>query len=233
MCIAAASAARLRCAPSARESMEHHMVAAERPTPEQLAQTTVHVLWINAGLSCDGDSVSLTAATQPSVEDIAHGRAPRSAQGRLPLAARRLPGRRRLHAVVLARPIAANSSPLCSSSKGRSPTRRSSPKATGPASATTPTTRPADDHETTSWIDRLAPQAARGRRRRYLRDVRRHPRDGGQPHRRDGRARLSRLGLALEGRHPHRLRARLPDPARQPLGDARSTCSTRRPARRR
>lgn len=31
----------------------------------------VHVLWINAGLSCDGDSVSLTAATQPSVEDIA------------------------------------------------------------------------------------------------------------------------------------------------------------------
>ena len=31
----------------------------------------VHVLWINAGLSCDGDSVSLTAATLPSVEDIA------------------------------------------------------------------------------------------------------------------------------------------------------------------
>jgi len=26
---------------------------------------------MNAGLSCDGDSVSLTAATQPSVEDIA------------------------------------------------------------------------------------------------------------------------------------------------------------------
>ncbi|MEN3270296.1 MAG: hypothetical protein V7646_7190, partial [Pseudonocardia sp.] len=23
---------------------------------------TVHVLWINAGLSCDGDSVALTAA---------------------------------------------------------------------------------------------------------------------------------------------------------------------------
>ena len=26
----------------------------------------VHVLWINAGLSCDGDSVSTTAASQPS-----------------------------------------------------------------------------------------------------------------------------------------------------------------------
>ncbi|HMI57245.1 MAG TPA: hypothetical protein VK511_04310, partial [Gemmatimonadaceae bacterium] len=31
----------------------------------------VHVLWINAGLSCDGDSVALTAATQPSIEEIA------------------------------------------------------------------------------------------------------------------------------------------------------------------
>jgi hydrogenase small subunit len=36
----------------------------------------VHVLWINAGLSCDGDSVSLTAAMQPSIEDIALGMLP-------------------------------------------------------------------------------------------------------------------------------------------------------------
>src|SRR6516162_9266245 len=34
-------------------------------------ETLIHVLWINAGLSCDGDSVALTAATQPSVEEIA------------------------------------------------------------------------------------------------------------------------------------------------------------------
>jgi len=33
----------------------------------------IHVLWINAGLSCDGDSVALTAATQPSIEEIALG----------------------------------------------------------------------------------------------------------------------------------------------------------------
>jgi hydrogenase small subunit len=33
----------------------------------------VHVLWISAGLSCDGDSVSITAATQPSLEDIVLG----------------------------------------------------------------------------------------------------------------------------------------------------------------
>src|SRR6478609_11042765 len=39
-------------------------------------ETLVHILWINAGLSCDGDSVALTAATQPSVEEIALGALP-------------------------------------------------------------------------------------------------------------------------------------------------------------
>src|SRR3954470_17837843 len=34
---------------------------------------TIHILWINAGLSCDGDSVSLTAAMQPSIEEIVLG----------------------------------------------------------------------------------------------------------------------------------------------------------------
>ena len=34
------------------------------------------MLWINAGLSCDGDSVALTAATQPSIEEIALGALP-------------------------------------------------------------------------------------------------------------------------------------------------------------
>ena len=33
--------------------------------------TLVHILWINAGLSRDGDSVALTATTQPSIEEIA------------------------------------------------------------------------------------------------------------------------------------------------------------------
>ena len=48
------------------------------PTAEAVAaeQTLIHVLWINAGLSCDGDSVALTAATQPTVEEIALGALP-------------------------------------------------------------------------------------------------------------------------------------------------------------
>jgi hydrogenase small subunit len=34
-------------------------------------ESPIHILWINCGLSCDGESVSLTAATQPSIEEIA------------------------------------------------------------------------------------------------------------------------------------------------------------------
>jgi hydrogenase small subunit len=36
----------------------------------------VHILWITAGLGCDGDTVSITAAMQPSVEDVLLGAIP-------------------------------------------------------------------------------------------------------------------------------------------------------------
>ncbi|MGH3540721.1 MAG: hydrogenase expression protein HypE, partial [Pseudonocardiaceae bacterium] len=51
-------------------------------TPPNAAPTTqgdespIHILWINCGSSCDGESVSLTAATQPSIEEIALGALP-------------------------------------------------------------------------------------------------------------------------------------------------------------
>jgi hydrogenase small subunit len=34
------------------------------------------VLWINAGLSCDGDTIAMTAAMQPSIEDLVLGTLP-------------------------------------------------------------------------------------------------------------------------------------------------------------
>jgi hydrogenase small subunit len=36
----------------------------------------VHVLWTSEGMSCDGDTVSVTAATQPSIEDVVLGLVP-------------------------------------------------------------------------------------------------------------------------------------------------------------
>ncbi len=41
--------------------------------PGEKKKPVVHILWINCGLSCDGDSVALTAAMQPSIEDIVLG----------------------------------------------------------------------------------------------------------------------------------------------------------------
>src|SRR5688500_15797990 len=33
-------------------------------------EVTAHVLWMTTGLSCEGDSVAMTSATNPSLEDI-------------------------------------------------------------------------------------------------------------------------------------------------------------------
>jgi hydrogenase small subunit len=44
------------------------------PAPEPISE--LHILWISEGLSCDGDTVSITAATQPSIEDVVLGLVP-------------------------------------------------------------------------------------------------------------------------------------------------------------
>ena len=36
----------------------------------------IDVLWVTAGLGCDGDTIAMTAATQPSLEDIILGGIP-------------------------------------------------------------------------------------------------------------------------------------------------------------
>jgi len=42
----------------------------DAPIPE------IEILWITAGLGCDGDTIAITAATQPSLEDILLGGIP-------------------------------------------------------------------------------------------------------------------------------------------------------------
>ncbi len=44
------------------------------PRPPKLDE--VHVLWITGGMSCDGDSVSITAASEPSIEEVVLGAIP-------------------------------------------------------------------------------------------------------------------------------------------------------------
>jgi len=47
-----------------------------RKTQHSPAVADVHVVWMTTGLGCDGDSVSITAATQPSIKDILLGAIP-------------------------------------------------------------------------------------------------------------------------------------------------------------
>lgn len=47
-----------------------------RKTQREPAVKELDILWLTAGLGCDGDSVSITAATQPSIEDVLLGAIP-------------------------------------------------------------------------------------------------------------------------------------------------------------
>ena len=51
------------------------MATATEFIPNQAATeaVTAHVLWVTVGLSCEGDSVAMTSATNPSLEDIIQG----------------------------------------------------------------------------------------------------------------------------------------------------------------
>jgi hydrogenase small subunit len=62
--------------------MPDAMMAARGPgTVPQLEE--VPVLWLTAGLSCDGETIAMTAATQPSIEDLVAGAIPWAPRVRL------------------------------------------------------------------------------------------------------------------------------------------------------
>lgn len=52
------------------------MAEQDKPLVKAPAVDEVHVLWITQGLGCDGDTISTTAATLPSIEDVVMGAIP-------------------------------------------------------------------------------------------------------------------------------------------------------------
>ena len=46
------------------------------PRQHETEAITAHVIWMTSGLGCDGDSVAMTSATSPSLEDIITGAIP-------------------------------------------------------------------------------------------------------------------------------------------------------------
>src|SRR3954449_2526673 len=51
-------------------------MAATASEPQAAGVDEVHILWISEGMSCDGDTVSITAAGQPGIEDVLLGAIP-------------------------------------------------------------------------------------------------------------------------------------------------------------
>jgi hydrogenase small subunit len=39
------------------------------PSGAQASSQEIAILWLTAGLGCDGDTIAMTAASQPSLED--------------------------------------------------------------------------------------------------------------------------------------------------------------------
>ena len=50
------------------------MAATFEPQPSGVEE--VHILWISEGMSCDGDTVSITAGTLPALEEVLLGLIP-------------------------------------------------------------------------------------------------------------------------------------------------------------
>lgn len=130
--------------------------APQRARPASAAIADIDILWITAGLSCDGDTISVTAATQPSIEEILLGGLPW------------IP-RVHLHNPVLAfavgddflqpfyRAAQGDSRPFILVIEGSIPNEHNKAEGYWTGFGTNPET--GQPIPVTEWVDRLAPQA--------------------------------------------------------------------------
>ena len=181
----------------------------------------VHILWVTTGLGCDGDSVSITAASQPSIEDVLLGAIPG-----LPKV--------HLHNPVLAyengeefltvfhKAARGELENFVLVMEGSVPNENLSGEGYWAALGADPKT--GQPIRTTEWLNRLAPHAlavvGAGTCATYggIHAM------AGQSDRLHGAGGLLRLGLEVEDRAADRQCAGLPGAAGQLHGDAASTC---------
>ena len=124
----------------------------QKPSPV----AEVHILWITAGLGCDGDSVSITAATQPSIEDVVLGAIPGLPKVHLHNPGAGLRSRRRLHEVLVSGGEG-KLEPFVLVVEGSIPNEKIKKEGYWAALGTDPKT--GQPITTNEWIDRLAPKA--------------------------------------------------------------------------
>ena len=116
----------------------------------------IAVLWLTAGLSCDGDTVAMTAATQPSIEDLVRGVIPWAPRIKLynPLLAVEV-GEELL--AVFHRAAAGGLDPFILVVEGSIPDEHNKAEGCWAGFGTDPAT--GQPIPTVDWIDRLVPHA--------------------------------------------------------------------------
>src|SRR4030081_465446 len=182
-------------------------------------EALIHVLWINAGLSCDGDSVALTAATQPSVEEIALGALPG-----LPKIAVHWPlidfecgpnGGADDFLEWFFKADRGELEPFVLVVEGSIPNEQLHEEGYWCGFGNNPAT--GQPMTTSEWLERLPGRTPAHPPPWPGAPTRGGPPQGGHPTGGDGGPRLPRMGLAFEGGPADRVRAGLPDPPRQPV----------------
>src|SRR5258708_24983728 len=119
----------------------------------------MHVIWITAGLGCDGDTIAMTAATNPSIEDLVLGALPG-----IPMV--RLPNPVLAYEVgddfigIMRRAAAGDLSPFILVVEGSIPNENNKAEGYWAAIGTDPAT--GQPILTREWADRLAPRAGAG-----------------------------------------------------------------------
>ncbi len=177
----------------------------------------VHVVWLTSGLGCDGESVAITSATSPSLEDLLHGVLP--GMPRLAIYNQLLAYETGEDFMRAFRDAAAGAlNPFVLVLEGSVPNERLAGEGCWAALGVDPDT--GEPIPTCTWIDRLAPQAAAVLALGTCAAYGGVPAMRGNPTGAMGLRRLSGRGLGLAPRHPDRQPPRLPGPARQHHRDA-------------
>jgi hydrogenase small subunit len=116
----------------------------------------ISILWLTAGLSCDGETVALTGATQPSLEDLLSGALPWTPRVKLyhPFLAPEVGDE---FVEYFHRAARGELSPFILVFEGSVPDERNKAEGYWATFGTDPVTR--QPITTSSWIDRLAPRA--------------------------------------------------------------------------
>ena len=176
--------------------------------PKGPAPAEVHVIWLPDGMSCDGDTISVTAAEQPSIEDLILGAIP--GVPKVVLHNRVLAAEQGGEEFMswLYKAERGELSPFLLVVEGSIPNEKIKREGYWTGIGNDPDGQPIT----------LCEACAEGSRRGGcgdLCDIRRHSCDGRQPDRFDALGGLPWVGLAIIGRSAHRQCSRLPGAAGQ------------------